>query len=163
MEFFKKLLKKDNSVDNKKVTKTKKFIIDVLTNSKYDDIRSLIPSLNKENESVLSGYDEAIEELLLTEKYSKNISDFYLYLLNSKSPTLFKLYYESLLFNPNLYHLLMNEQGFESENHFEHYLLFNADDFEDKEAKSYALGVLSMLKDSFYMKDEIGKNLPDEI
>jgi len=157
MNFFKKFSNKDGSINEKKKLKTKKEITSLIMKHQHSEVRVFIPSLNKEDESVLAGIDEAVNELLQNHDYHKQLSDFFIYILESRSPALFKLYFESLLFNESLYNVLVKEQEFATANHFDHFLLFKADEFEDNDAKSYALGVLSMLKDSFYVKDEIEK------
>lgn len=141
----------------KKKSKTKEFVLQHVKNQTFDEMYSLVPSLKKENEYALMGFDEAINELLQDESNHSKIADFFLFLMNSNSPSFFKLYYDSLLFNPTLYQILIKEQGYKSENHFDHYLMFQAEDFKENEAKTYALSVLSMLKDSFLAKDKMKK------
>lgn len=134
--------------------KTKKRVFSLIEKEEYQLIHELIPVLKKENEHVLNGIDEAFA-LLIEKKQHQKISNFFLYLMNSKSPTLLKLYYDSLLFNYSLYQLLKEQQLYESEHHFDYYLMLQAEAIEDNETKTYALSVLSMLKDSFYIKENL--------
>lgn len=139
----------------KKQAKTNETVRAFITKGEFDKIHSLIPQLKKENEHVLSGIDEAVNVLIQGEETRSNVADFFTYLMTSKSSTLFQLYYSSLLFNPELYQLLVEKGDYETEHHYDHYLLFQAEDCEDEEAKTFALSVLSMLKDTLYAKEEL--------
>jgi hypothetical protein len=141
----------------KKQKKNKQNVVSFICQEKYDEVRKLVPLLKKSDENVLSGIDEAIQELLSKEEFHGHLFSFYKHLLATASPVLFQLYYETLLFNPDLYHFLQHKYEYSSENEFDYFLLSTAEDFEDKEAQNYALGILATLKDSFFANEELKK------
>jgi len=146
------------ALSSKKQKKVASATLTFITQNKYDDVRKFIPLLKKNDENVLSGMDEAIHDLLHQTKHHDALFHFYTYLLETNSSALFQLFYETLLFNPDLYHFLQKNYKYETENEFDYFLLSTAEQFEDKEAQNYALGILATLKDSFFANEEIKKS-----
>lgn len=145
------------ALSSKKQKKVAKATVSLICQEQYDEIRKFIPLLKKNDENVLSGIDESIHTLLQQEDQRNHLFQFYTYLLETKSPVLFQLFYETLLFNPDLYQFLQQSYDYASENEFDYFLLSTAEEFEDKEAQNYALGILATLKDSFFANEELKK------
>lgn len=139
--------------------KTKESVATLIATKNFEEILKYEKQIMKDSEPVLSGIDEAVLLLLREEKYHKQISDFFIYLANCGNDAMFKLYYELLLFNYDLYETLSKQQNFETVLLFDHHLLFQANDYHEGEAKIHALSVLSMLKDSFLMKESLKNGL----
>jgi hypothetical protein len=155
LNFLKKIKEKSKQ---KKAKKVYILVTDVFREGNIPDIRSIIPLFRSESDAdaAFLGFDQAINEILYDnpDQHLLLIALFQ-FLIDSDKTELFQLFFESILFHPDLYLFLRDGYGYAEDDMFDGFLLQKAEQAPSLEAKQYTLAVLGMLDQSFLERKKL--------